>query len=131
MTVEKPKPKQLLWPITTEADSAMNQSQFIAITCNSLKAREKSRVELLFLPHAHLVNPVSPRIIFFHSILSLNSMWPVLFSHILTIFYLLLFPQSFILIMNIKYQFAITWQAPAIWNGIPLTVRNSLTLSNF
>ena len=44
MTVEKPKPKQLLRPITTGADGAMNQSQFQAITCNSLKAREKSRV---------------------------------------------------------------------------------------
>ena len=44
MTVEKPKPKQLLRPITTGADSAMNQSQFLAITCNSLKAREKSQV---------------------------------------------------------------------------------------
>ena len=44
MTVEKPKPKQLLPPITTGAGSAMNQSQFIAITCNSLEAREKSRV---------------------------------------------------------------------------------------
>ena len=44
MTVEKPKPKQLLRPITTGADSAMNQSQFLAITCNSLKAREKWRV---------------------------------------------------------------------------------------
>ena len=44
MTVEKPKPKQLLRPITTEANSAMNQSQFLAITCNSLVAREKSRV---------------------------------------------------------------------------------------
>ena len=43
MTVEKPKPKQLLRPITTGADSAMNQSQLLAITCNSLKAREKSR----------------------------------------------------------------------------------------
>ena len=31
-------------PITTGADSAMNQSQFLAITCNSLIAREKSRV---------------------------------------------------------------------------------------
>ena len=29
---------------------------------------------------------------------------------------------------NHKYQFAITWQAPVIWNDIPLTVRNSLTL---
>ena len=44
MTVEKPKPKQLLRPITTGAGSAMNQSQFLAITCNLLKAREKSRV---------------------------------------------------------------------------------------
>ena len=45
MTVEKPKPKQLLRPITTGAGSAMNQSQFLAITCNSLEAREKSRVQ--------------------------------------------------------------------------------------
>ena len=44
MTVGKPKPKQLLRPITTGSDSAMNQSQFIAITCNSLKAQQKSRV---------------------------------------------------------------------------------------
>ena len=44
MTVEKPKPKQLLLPIATGADSAMNQSQFLAITCNLLKAREKSPV---------------------------------------------------------------------------------------
>ena len=44
MTVEKPKPKQLLRPITTEANSAMNQSQFLVITCNSREAREKSRV---------------------------------------------------------------------------------------
>ena len=44
MTVKKPKPKQLLLPITTGASSAMNQSQFLAVTCNSLEAREKSRV---------------------------------------------------------------------------------------
>ena len=44
MTVEKPKPKQLLRPITTGAGSAMNQSQFLAIICNWLQAREKSRV---------------------------------------------------------------------------------------
>ena len=44
MTVEKPKPKQILRPITTGTDSAMNQSQSLAITCNSLEAREKSRV---------------------------------------------------------------------------------------
>ena len=35
---------QLLRPITTRAGSAMNQSQFLAIICNSLQAREKSRV---------------------------------------------------------------------------------------
>ena len=44
MTVEKPKPKQLLRSITTGANSAMSQSQFLAITCNSLKGREKSLV---------------------------------------------------------------------------------------
>ena len=44
MTVEKPKPKQLLRPITAGANSAMNQSEFLAIICNLLKAREKSRV---------------------------------------------------------------------------------------
>ena len=44
MTVEKPKPKQLFGPITTGANSEMNQSQLLAITCNSLKAREKWRV---------------------------------------------------------------------------------------
>ena len=30
-----------------------------------------------------------------------------------------------------KYQFAVTWQAPIIWNDIPLTVGNNLTISNF
>ena len=44
MTAEKPKPNQLLRPITTGAGSAMNQSQFLAIICNLLKAREKSRL---------------------------------------------------------------------------------------
>ena len=44
MTIEKLKPKQLLRPITTGAGSAMNQSQFLAITGNSLEAREKSRL---------------------------------------------------------------------------------------
>ena len=41
MTVKKPKPKQLLRPITTGAGSTRNQSQFLGITCNSPKAREK------------------------------------------------------------------------------------------
>ena len=44
MTIEKPKPKQLLRPITTGANSAINQSQYVAATCNSLKTREESRV---------------------------------------------------------------------------------------
>ena len=44
MTVKKPKPKQLLQPITTGTNNAMNQSQFLAITCNSPEAREKLRV---------------------------------------------------------------------------------------
>ena len=44
MTVETPKPKLLLRPIITGAKSAINQSEFLVITCNSLKAREKSRV---------------------------------------------------------------------------------------
>jgi len=44
MTVEKPKPKQLLRPITTGTNSAINQSQFLAMTCNPFEAREKSRV---------------------------------------------------------------------------------------
>ena len=43
MTVEKPKLKQLLRPITTGTNSSMDQSQFLAITCNSREGREKSR----------------------------------------------------------------------------------------
>ena len=46
MTVEKPKPKQLLRPITTGADSVMNQSQFLAITCNLLEAQKKSGIHV-------------------------------------------------------------------------------------
>ena len=45
MTVEKPTPKQLIRPITTGATSAMNQSEFLASTCDLLKAREKSRLQ--------------------------------------------------------------------------------------
>ena len=43
MTVEKPKPKQLLRPITAGTNSSMDQSHILAITCNSLEAREKPR----------------------------------------------------------------------------------------
>ena len=42
MTVKKSKPKQFLRPIRTGADGAMNQSQLLAITYNSLEAWEKS-----------------------------------------------------------------------------------------
>ena len=45
MTVEKPKPKQLLRPITKGADSTMNQSQLAAITCKThSKGGKKPRV---------------------------------------------------------------------------------------
>ena len=40
----KTKAILLLWPITAGANSAMNQSQFLAVTCNSPKAKEKSHV---------------------------------------------------------------------------------------
>ena len=40
VTVEKPIAKSWLWPITTEANSVINLSEFQAITCNLLKARE-------------------------------------------------------------------------------------------
>ena len=55
MTVEKPKPKQLHRPITTGTNSAMNRSELLAITCNSLEAQEKSRehgaIAFGFAPH--------------------------------------------------------------------------------
>ena len=33
--------------------------------------------------------------------------------------------------MSVSYQFAISSQAPIIWNDIPLTVLDSLTTTNF
>ena len=45
MNVEKPKSKLSLRPITTGANSAMNQSEFLAIICNLLKARENLCVQ--------------------------------------------------------------------------------------
>ena len=35
----------LVRPITTGANNTMNQSEFLVITCNLLKAREKSRAQ--------------------------------------------------------------------------------------
>ena len=95
-------------------------------------------------------DPLSPfflSIIFFRSTLSINSMLPVfnVFSHFNNF---LPTPVSSILHFNSeyhdyitrsgsklhktchKYQFVITWQAPIIWNDIPLTVCNNLTISN-
>ena len=45
MSVVKPKPKQLLQPITTDANSAMSQSEYETITCSWGKARENARVQ--------------------------------------------------------------------------------------
>jgi len=45
MTVENPIPKELLRPITTGANSAMNQSKFPVVSCNLPQLREKSRVQ--------------------------------------------------------------------------------------
>ena len=45
MAVEKLTIKELLRLITTGANSAMNQSEFVAITCDLFKAREKPRVQ--------------------------------------------------------------------------------------
>ena len=42
----KPKPKQLLWPITREEDSSVHQSEFEVITCNRRQARENARVQV-------------------------------------------------------------------------------------
>ena len=33
--------------------------------------------------------------------------------------------------MSLRYQFVISSQVPTIWNDIPLTVRDSLTTTNF
>ena len=55
MTVEKPIAKLIFRPITTGANRVMNQLELLAITCNSLKAREKPRVQgdigFGFAPH--------------------------------------------------------------------------------
>lgn len=45
MTFEKPSPRELLRPITTGVNKAMNQSGFQAIRCNLPKARENMFVQ--------------------------------------------------------------------------------------
>lgn len=47
MTFEKPMPKKQPQPFATGANSAMNQSEFLAIACNLLKAQEKLQVKRL------------------------------------------------------------------------------------
>ena len=98
---------------------------------------------IIFFLRAHPLSPFFLNIIFFHSTLSINFMFAFfVFSHFSS---LLPTPVSSNLHFNSehhdymtrsrfnlhktchKYQFAITWQAPIIWNDIPLTVRNSLT----
>ena len=49
MTVEKPKPKQLLRPITTGANSAMNQSEFLAVTRSKRGKNHAYMVRLVFV----------------------------------------------------------------------------------
>lgn len=52
MTTVKPtSSKKLLGPITTGENNAMNQSEFITITCNFLKARDSkiARVGLVLV----------------------------------------------------------------------------------
>ena len=40
MSVGKPKPKYLLWPIKKDGDNSVNQSKLEAITCSRHIARE-------------------------------------------------------------------------------------------
>ena len=48
MAIEKSMPKCLLWPITTGANSTMNQSNFLAVSCHLLKALEKARAQRMW-----------------------------------------------------------------------------------
>ena len=45
-TVENPMRRLFLRPITTGTNSAMNQSEFLEISCNLLNAREESLVQV-------------------------------------------------------------------------------------
>ena len=51
MTIDKPMRNELPRPITREANSTMNQSEFLAITSNFLKAGENRtyKIPLVFL----------------------------------------------------------------------------------
>lgn len=57
MSVEKPIAKEPLQQITAGVNSAIDQSEFIAVSCNLFKARESSRVRLVLgFAHRRLKN---------------------------------------------------------------------------
>ena len=100
-----------------------------------------------FLFHEHALSLFCRSLVFFISIHSTNSMFLDLYSHTHTS----LLPASLSSLfhfnrgfqgyrtrsrfnlhkMSVRYQFAISSQAPIIWNDIPLTVFDSLTTTNF
>ena len=47
LSIIKPKPKQLLCPITTDLNSAMNQSEHETDRCNRCKARENTCEQIM------------------------------------------------------------------------------------
>ena len=117
-------------------------------TLNSSIYSKRKPFELSrFLLQELVLNLFSRSLIFFLSIHFINFMFLVLYSHSLIAFYLPLFPRSSTLIvilidyltrsrfnlhkMSLRYQFAISSQAPTIWNDIPLTARDSLTTTCF
>ena len=67
MTFEKPSPRELLRPITTGVNKAMNQSGFQAVRCSLLKARENLFVQSFdFASHwlknwCEFLKPISKR----------------------------------------------------------------------
>ena len=66
-----------------------------------LQKKRQPEIRLKFAGYAHPLSPFFLSIIFFDSTLSINSMFPVLYSYILIAFCLILFPRSYILILNI------------------------------
>ena len=65
-TFVNPKPKQLLWPITTDTKKAMNQSEFETIDCNRVKRGKTMRLSkpgldlvLVLIVQARLFHPIT------------------------------------------------------------------------
>ena len=56
MTVQKPIPESLLRPITKGENRAMNQLEFLAITCNSFKSRVQGVIGFCFPSNAIAFN---------------------------------------------------------------------------